>query len=164
MKVNKTSAAMAGLLLLAEVPPRLRRSGAALAPFLPTFRYLLLVCAGLMGFLHGMSLTAALHPEGDFARPLTSGLLLAMALIGNVLGKVRRNPYMGVRTPWTLADDAVWVATHRLAAHLIFAVGLAGAVGVWVGVPPASCWGALIVAALIPAVYSWVLYERINPM
>jgi uncharacterized membrane protein len=115
-----------------------------------------------MAFLHGVSLAAALHPEWDLARPLMSGILLSLALIGNVLGKVRRNPYVGVRTPWTLSSDAVWVATHRLAAHLLFGVGLLGSVAVWLGVPPAVCIGALLVAALIPAAYSWVLYERME--
>jgi uncharacterized membrane protein len=154
---------MAALLLLGETLPRLRRSGRAIAPFLGTFRYVLMVTVGLMGFLHGITLTSALHPQWDMARPLMSGILLSLALIGNVLGKVRRNPYIGVRTPWTLSDDAVWLATHRLAARLLFGVGLIGSAAVWLGVPPAVCFGAIIIAALVPAGYSWLLYERTGP-
>ena len=30
-----------------------------------------------------------------------------------VLGKVKRNFWLGVRTPWTLASDRVWYSTHR---------------------------------------------------
>ncbi|MES2461026.1 MAG: SdpI family protein [Armatimonadota bacterium] len=153
-------ATMAGLLLLAETLPRLRRSGPSLAPFLGTFRYVMTVTVGLMAFLHAMTLITALHPTWNLERTLISGILLALALIGNVLGKVRRNPYIGVRTPWTLSDDAVWMATHRLAAKLLFGVGLIGAAAVWLGVPPAVCFGGLIIAALIPAVYSWLIYER----
>jgi uncharacterized membrane protein len=153
---------MASILLLGAVLPRLRRSGAALGPFLETFHYVLMVTVGLMAFLHSMALTTALHPEWDLARPLMSGILLALALIGNVLGKVRRNPYVGVRTPWSLSSDAVWVPTHRLAAHLLFGVGIVGSVVVWLGIPPAVCLGALLVAALIPAAYSWFLYEKME--
>ena len=150
------------LLLMEEGLPRLRRSGAALAPFLTTFYYVVGVSAGLMAFLHSIALTSALHPHWNMARPLLSGILVAMALIGNVMGKIRRNPYVGVRTAWTLSSDAVWIATHRLAAHLLFAVGLAGAIGIWLGVPPAACVGALLLALLLPAGYSWLVYERLG--
>jgi uncharacterized membrane protein len=83
-------------------------------------------------------------------------------VIGNVLGKVRRNFWMGVRTPWTLANDTVWAATHRLAARLMVAAGLLGAMAVWLGVPIAICFVLLIAALLVPAVYSLVLYKRLE--
>ena len=53
--------------------------------------------------------------------------VLLLALLGNVLGKVRRNFWVGVRTPWTLADVRVWERTHRLAAWLFTVAGLVGA-------------------------------------
>ncbi len=31
---------------------------------------------------------------------------LGLGLMGNVMGKVRRNFYVGFRVPWTLASDA----------------------------------------------------------
>ena len=40
------------------------------------------------------------------------------AALGNVLGKVKRNFYVGIRTPWTIASERVWISTHRLAARL----------------------------------------------
>jgi uncharacterized membrane protein len=71
---------------------------------------------------------ATLHPEMDPGRPLVGGIFLFFALMGNLLGKVRRNFWMGIRTPWPLAGDAVWIATHRAAARLYTAMGLIGAV------------------------------------
>jgi uncharacterized membrane protein len=47
------------------------------------------------------------------------------AVLGNWLGKVRRNFYIGIRTPWTLASDAVWERTHRFGGRLFVICGLA---------------------------------------
>ena len=83
---------------------------------------------------------------------------LFFALIGNVLGKVRRNFWVGVRTPWTLASDKVWIATHRLAARLMVVAGMIGALGV----PVALCFGLLMLALFVPVVYSYFLYQRLE--
>jgi uncharacterized membrane protein len=40
---------------------------------------------------------------------------VSLILMGNPMGKVRRNFFIGIRTPWTLASERVWYATHRLA-------------------------------------------------
>ena len=60
-----------------------------------------------------------------------------------VLGQVRRNFYVGVRTPWTIADEGVWNRTHRLAAWLYTASGCAGCVAVLAGAPLAWVFGIL---------------------
>ena len=62
----------------------------------------------------------------------------------------------------TLASEAVWDRTHRVAAYLFTAVGLAGFVAVLVGVPFLVCFAVLIVVALWPMVYSLVLYKRLE--
>ena len=58
--------------------------------------------------------------------PLVFILLGAMiALAGGQLGKLRSNFMIGIRTPWTLADDRVWDRTHRLARWPVMLTGLA---------------------------------------
>src|SRR5919204_301408 len=61
---------------------------------------------------------------------LFAGLFLFFAVLGNVIGKVRSNFWMGVRTPWTLASPKVWERTHRLAAWLWVTVSIVGFVAV----------------------------------
>jgi uncharacterized membrane protein len=75
---------------------------------------------------------------------------------------VKPNFWMGVRTPWTLADPQVWTQTHRVAAWTFVAVGVAGFVAALAGVPPVWCFGLLIAGALWPVVYSLVLYKRLE--
>ena len=58
--------------------------------------------------------------------PLVFILVGAMiALAGGQLGKLRPNFMIGIRTPWTLADDQVWERTHRLARWPVMLAGLA---------------------------------------
>lgn len=83
--------------------------------------------------------------------------------IGNYMGKVRRNFYVGIRTPWTLVNDEVWNRTHRLGGWLFV---LAGLVGIVLGfVPTLEVWGIVglvVLVALITFVYSYVIYRQIE--
>jgi uncharacterized membrane protein len=89
-------------------------------------------------------------------------MFVFFALIGNLLGKVRRNFWMGIRTPWTLASEEVWIATHRLGARLMVAAGIAGAVCVALGVPLPVCFALLIGSLLIPVLYSLWLSKKLE--
>jgi uncharacterized membrane protein len=151
-------------LFMAMIPglPWLSPRAFSVDRFRGTFHYVMLLLIAMMGYLHVVMLQAALHPGWESGRALIAGLLGFMALLGNVLGKVRRNFWIGVRTPWTLASDRVWTATHRLAARLLVAAGLLGAILVLVGVHPAICFGLLLAALLVPAGYSLVLYKRLE--
>jgi len=102
------------------------------------------------------------HPPIDSMKALIAGLFLFFALLGNVIGKVRRNFWMGVRTPWTLASEVVWDRTHRVAAWLFTGVGVVGCVAVLAGVPFLVCFAALIVVAFFPIFYSLVLYKKLQ--
>jgi uncharacterized membrane protein len=56
--------------------------------------------------------------------------------IANVLPRVRPNSWVGIRTPWSTADDANWARTHRIAGYAMVASGIcwlafAAAPGVW---------------------------------
>lgn len=82
--------------------------------------------------------------------------------IGNPLGKVTRNFFFGIRTPWTIASEEVWNRTHRLAGKLFVVAGLAVAVTAFWEVGAEVIIGAILAAVLIPAVYSYVIYRRLE--
>jgi uncharacterized membrane protein len=87
-----------------------------------------------------------------------------LVLIGNQLGKSRSMYMMGVRTPWTLASEEVWIRTHRLAGKLMVAAGFIAMLLGLLPVPPALMVQGMLVATLgaagIPVVYSWLLWRR----
>jgi uncharacterized membrane protein len=135
--------------------------------FRSTYGYIMMLIVALMGYLHVAILWGAMQREESktiFMRFFLGGICLFLALLGNVLGKVRRNFWMGVRTPWTLASEPVWNQTHRLAAWLFVAAGLVGFALVML-LPAEAAWIALFVlipAGLVPVIYSLVLYKRLE--
>jgi uncharacterized membrane protein len=130
--------------------------------FLETWNFLMVMCISLFWFLQGICLQAALNPDMNMGRALVAGMFVFFAILGNMLGKVRRNFWMGVRTPWTLASDTVWVSTHRIAARLMVAAGVLGAVAAVIGVPLSILFVGLMLVLLIPCVHSLMLYKQLE--
>ena len=97
-----------------------------------------------------------------FQNKFLQSLELFFALMGNSLGKVRRNFWMGVRTPWTLASETVWNRTHRVTAWLWVALGLVGFVIVLVFNWLVASLALLLVAVLTPVLYSLILYKSLE--
>jgi uncharacterized membrane protein len=153
---------MVGCVLLTLVLPWLSPRQYDVERFRPTYNFVMMLLVAIMGYLQAVSLAAMLQVKMDFNRVLLGGLFLCLALLGNVLGKVQRNFWIGVRTPWTLASETVWIRTHRLAAWLFVGGALAGFVGIMAGLNPALCFVLFGVPALIPVLYSLVLYKRLE--
>jgi len=87
-----------------------------------------------------------------------------LALIGNQLGKSRSTYLVGLRTPWTLDDEEVWIKSNRLAGKLMVAAGLAMLLAALLPIP-AFAMGvvtgvALAVCVVIPIVHSFILWRR----
>ena len=68
------------------------------------------------------------------------------------------------RTPWTLADPDIWIATHRLAGKLFVAVGLlaclTGLVGATGPIVLRLLVALLLAAILAPIAWSYLLWRR----
>jgi uncharacterized membrane protein len=134
----------------------------AVDTFRRTYDYVFFLIAALFAYLNVIVLWSQFRGPGMMDRWLIVGMFLFFALIGNVLGKVKRNFWMGLRTPWTLADPVVWDRTHRVTAWLFVGVGIVGAIAAAAGVHPVVCFAFLMVAVLSPVVYSLVLYKRLE--
>jgi uncharacterized membrane protein len=79
-----------------------------------------------------------------------------------VIGKVRRNFWLGIRTPWTLASERVWYATHRMAGKTMVGAGVLGLVALLVGLPEMLAIFLFIAGLLLPALYSLLYYKRLE--
>jgi uncharacterized membrane protein len=155
-------ASMAFMVLLLQVLPWLSPEHFKVDAFRATYDYIAGLLIAMFAYMHGVVLALYTGQVHDVGRWLIGGSLLFLALLGNVLGKVQRNFWMGVRTPWTLASETVWIRTHRLAAWLFVAAGLIGFVLVLLGVNPLLALALFIVAAIAPVFYSLVLYKYLE--
>ncbi|MBR3147690.1 MAG: SdpI family protein [Eubacterium sp.] len=85
---------------------------------------------------------------------------LMFVITGNYMPKARRNYTIGIKVPWTLADDDNWDRTHRLAGFVWVAGGLSVLAMTFMGIGnlAAVIISVTVIMVLIPVVYSFVLY------
>jgi uncharacterized membrane protein len=152
-----------GVFALFAAIPALSPRGFRVDKFGPTYARLVVLVVGFFVPFNALVVAAALGGRIGMQR---APIVLVGALfvgLGNYLGKTTRNFYVGVRTPWTLASPEVWTRTHRLAGWLFVIAGfvmMAGALLV--------ANGAVVVLAvtiptvLVPVVYSYVVYKRLE--
>ncbi|WP_239615907.1 SdpI family protein [Cohnella mopanensis] len=117
-------------------------------------------------FLHGVFFMMIVDQVGYHISTdnfIIGGLGILWVVIGNRMGQVRSNFFIGIRTPWALLDENNWRLTHRMGARLWVAAGLVMFACAWF-VP--SAWVAAVVlicavtSSLIPAAYSYLLFKR----
>lgn len=99
----------------------------------------------------------------DIISVMNIAVSLLFIFTGNYLGKLRRNFWVGIKTPWTIASDVVWERTHRLASWLYVGVGLLG-IGVNL-IPFTHQWGVIVLvvlASIVSVLYSYVVYMKIG--
>lgn len=94
---------------------------------------------------------------------ILGGIGLVFATIGNQLGKSRSMYLIGIRTPWTLASEEVWIKTHRLAGKLMVGGGLLMVAAAFLPLPSGLVatlmLGVIGAAALVPVGYSFLLWR-----
>jgi len=157
---------MVGMLLLFQALPWLSPKQFEIDSFRKVYDFIIVLMMLLFASLHVLFLLPAVGiqlPVDTSVMVILSGFFM---LLGNVLGKVQRNFFVGVRTPWTLASERVWIDTHRVAAWLFFFSGLLGIVGAlllprW-GFKPFVCFPILILGALISVPYSLFRYKQLE--
>jgi len=90
---------------------------------------------------------------------------LMFLMLGNVMGKIRPNWFVGVRTPWTLSSKTSWTKTHRLAGWLFIGMGLLAFA--WALVQTTWMFVAMmavdVACAVLIVVYSYLVY-RTDPL
>jgi len=153
---------MAGVVLLFAALPTLSPRHFEVETFRSTYLYLMLIVVAAIAYFHGLLLWAALSHAISMPRAVSGGVCVLIALVGNVLGKVKRNFYVGVRTPWTLANERVWYATHRLAGKLWVALGCLGFVLTFLLPSPVPAVLLVCVGSLYPVLYSFLYYKRLE--
>jgi uncharacterized membrane protein len=119
--------------------------------------------------IHLMLALTALGHDVDAELVISLGAAAMLLVFGNLMGKIRPNWFVGVRTPWTLSSKLSWNKTHRLAGWLFMVMALTIAL---LGIIQ-TAWmlavmaGVFVVCVTWMVVYSYVVYrrdpERISP-
>ena len=92
--------------------------------FIGSYRFIINAIILLYTALHIAGLVVLLGWPISVFQLLVIGWGLFYMAVGNEMGRVRAAYFIGVRTPWTLSDPAIWQRTHRVGARLMFVTGL----------------------------------------
>jgi uncharacterized membrane protein len=91
---------------------------------------------------------------------LISVLFLAM---GNFMGAMKPNYFIGIRTPWTLESPENWRKTHRLGGK-VWVFGSLTMILLWFLVPvEVYFWvflAGILIMAIVPVGYSFYIYLK----
>jgi uncharacterized membrane protein len=121
---------------------------------------LLIVTIGLLA-IHFLMLRVALTGAASMGASLGVVLGALWLALGLVMPRLRRNPWMGIRTPWTLSSDENWARTHRVAGIAMSVAGLVAIVAALAG-SMVTAIVAVIASGLGPLVYSFVLARKLE--
>ena len=152
---------LVGLLGLLAVLPRLSPISFRFDEFRSTYGKIVVIMLTMFGFVQTLALLGALGYQFNMTRLVVAGLLLGLGLMGNFFGKIRRNFFVGVRVPWTLASERVWNETHRLAAWITCGCGFTGSLVALAGYPLAGL-GFIVPIVIVPIVFSLVRYKQLE--
>lgn len=92
--------------------------------------------------------------------PIIVGILFIV--LGNFMGKVKQNWFVGVRLPWTLSSENVWNKTNRFGGWSMMAMGI---IFLFTPLFPKSIamflfLGAVVLMTVGTTVYSYWLYRK----
>ena len=129
------------------------------------------LCCVLAAFnlLTGAMLFSALS-SGSFAEPGEAfirivNVLMGLMLIpmGNIMPKVKRNGAFGLRTRWSMANDACWNRCQRMGGLSLMVTGALIVLGALL-LPPAYSTVLMLLLILLDAVfstvYSYQVYQK----
>lgn len=128
------------------------------------------LCLILLIFMAVQGLYAFYLAYRGIQQPTVQIVLIMIGLLfvfmGNLMPKVPKNFFVGIKTPWTLANEEVWRKTHRLGGLLFVLSGLILVIKAFIGqASPGVHLGITIFALallLYPLLHSLILYKRLK--
>ncbi len=149
------------LLLVLPLADPLRRNYPRFLVTLKLFRWLVPLLIAAFQVVVALGMLGVASDPGQGVRAI---LAIAFVVLGNSMGKLKHNWFIGIRTPWTLASEEVWTRTHRLAAPIWVAGGLVQLAGAFVRGTAGEALFAVSLGAmvLVPVGYSYLLFRKLS--
>ncbi|HEX3025838.1 MAG TPA: SdpI family protein [Clostridia bacterium] len=153
-----------GVYLLMLVSPKIDPRAKNYEKFKGSYQIIKCIPIAILMIAQISSLLFAVGFKVNIAMVSQIALSLMFIIIGNVMGRFRHNYFVGIRTPWTLANEEVWRKTHRFSGPVWVLGGLADLVLTLAAVRYQTIGFVIILAVMVivPVVYSYLVFRRIN--
>jgi len=75
-------------------------------------------------YIYGLTILWNFEYIFDMGQVLAPAFAILFYFSGILIGKAKRNWFIGIRTPWTMTNDIVWNKTHKMGAILFKVSGV----------------------------------------
>jgi len=151
-----------GMLALFMALPRMTSLSMNIKSFRREYEIFVVVISGFMFYIYLLTLLWVLDLQFNMVHMIIPAFAVIFYCSGMLMPKTKRNNYIGIRTPWTLASDGVWEKTHKLGGKMFKLAGLVSLVGLlfdgyfaflFLIVP-------VIIVVIYAMVYSYIEYKK----
>ncbi len=152
-----------GITLLLVAVPSIDPLKANIAQFRGLYNLFIIGFVVYMLYVYALTLSAALGAQFNMSVMMLPAMGLLFVGIGYMMRNAKRNFFIGIRTPWTLSSDYVWDETHKLGSKAFMLGGVLTIISAFLG--ENGIWlmlAGLMIAALVPVVYSYILFARLQ--
>lgn len=116
-----------------------------------------------MFYIFVLTILANLDHKFNMTMMIVPAISLLFIGLGTFLKKVKRNWFIGIRTPWTISNDKVWEKTHALGSKMFKVLGAIMLLGIFFE-------DQLVLIIIIPisiviawlTIYSYLEYKKIK--
>jgi uncharacterized membrane protein len=120
----------------------------------------------ILAFLLYVSLLTILWNTGmrfSISQVLSPAFGVLFYACGILIGKAKRNWFIGIRTPWTLSSERVWDRTHAVGGKLFRVAGVLALGGILL---PGIAWlfilGPILLASIYLVIFSYLEFRRVE--
>ena len=149
------------LLAIWAILPRVDPIDPVFKGFRYVYDFLIFLIIAFLAYVYALILGTNLGLPLSMTKMIMPAIAALIFILGALLPRIKRNWFVGIRTPWTISSDIVWDKTHKLGRPLLMIAALfilsgtfaSPRLAVWLTILP------LILAALICVVYSYFIFK-----
>jgi len=152
-----------GLSLLFIVIPRIDPLKSNIEKFRKYYDGYVLLFQAFLFYLYCLTILWNFGITFSLIQLLTPAIGAVFYSSGILIEKVKKNWFIGIRTPWTLSSDVVWDKTHKFGGKLFKVAGLITFLGILEEkIAVFFILGPIMVVAVYLIVYSYLEYKKIE--
>jgi len=154
---------LVGISLLLLAVPEIDPLKQNIAEFRPTFNLFITMITIFFAYVYALSIVWNLGIQFKMSQMILPGIGIIFIGSGYLISKAKRNYFIGIRTPWTLANDVVWDKTHAVGGKLFVAAGIITLLTAFASQYAFPIMMIVIFGTVIfTTVYSYVIFARIQ--
>lgn len=80
--------------------------------------------------------------------------------LGYLMPSFKRNFFVGIRTPWTISNEKVWIKTHEFGGKIFILTGILSLASIFFGIY--FFLAIILFASFSTVIYSFIEFRKIN--